>query len=109
MAGGLRFVQELVEHPALAAFYGRRLVPDAETDPIEHIRSSYITYNHGVGTCRFGPADDAGAVVDPTLRVRGVEGLFVADASVLPAVPHANTALAAILVGEIAARDLIGA
>ena len=108
MSGGLRFVQALVEHPALAAFYGRRLVPDADTDPIEHIRSSFITYNHGVGTCRFGPADDPDAVVDPELRVRGVPGLSIADASVLPTVPHANTALAAILVGEVAAREIRG-
>jgi choline dehydrogenase len=84
-------------------------VPDEATDPVDHIRASYITYNHGVGTCRIGPADDPGAVVSPALRVHGVEGLWVADASVLPTVPHANTALAAILVGEIAAGDLLRA
>ena len=109
MLGGLRFVDRLTSHPELAAFYGPRVVPDPATDPLDHIRASYITYNHGVGTCRIGPADDGDAVVAPNLRVHGVAGLWVADASVLPTVPHANTALAAILVGEIAAGDLIDA
>jgi len=108
MLGGIRFVERLTSHPDLAAFYGPRVVPDPSTDPVDHIRSSYITYNHGVGTCRIGPVDDPGAVVTPTLRAHGVDGLWVADASVLPTVPHANTALAAMLVGEIAAGDLLG-
>ncbi|HUQ78490.1 MAG TPA: GMC family oxidoreductase N-terminal domain-containing protein [Patescibacteria group bacterium] len=108
MLGGIRLVDRLTSHPDLAAFYGPRIVPDPSTDPADHIRASYITYNHGVGTCRIGPADDPGAVVSPTLQVHGVEGLWVADASVLPTVPHANTALAAILVGEIVAGGLLG-
>lgn len=107
MLGGVNLVTQLTEHPDLAAFYGSRVVPDQGTDPLEHIRSSFITYNHGVGTCRIGPAGDPGAVVDPALRVHGVDGLWVADASVLPTVPHANTALAAILVGEMAARTVL--
>jgi choline dehydrogenase len=106
MLGGLRLVERLVARPSLAAFYGALLSPGPEEDPMEHIRSSYISYYHGVGTCRMGPADDAGAVVGPDLRVHGTEGLWVADASVLPTVPHANTNLSAILVGEFAARRL---
>ncbi len=109
MAGGIRFVRELVRHPALAEFYGDLLDPDPAADPVEHILASYISYYHGVGTCRMGGADDPGAVVDPTLRVRGIEGLWVADASVLPTVPHANTNLAAILVGELGARFIAAA
>lgn len=107
LLGGIRLVERLTAHPDLAAFYGPRLVPDPAADVPDHVRTSYITYNHGVGTCRIGPADDRGAVVDPTLRVHGVDGLWVADASVLPTVPHANTALAAILVGEMAARIVL--
>ena len=68
--------------------------------------SSYITYYHGVGTCRFGPDGDPMAVTTPDLRVRGIDNLWVADASVLPTVPRANTNLAAIMVGEIAARTI---
>ena len=106
--GGFELVQRLVAHPELAAFYGPLLDPPPGGDPRDHIRTSYISYYHGVGTCRFGPDDDPAAVLDPQLRVRGVDGLRVADASVLPTVPHANTNLSAILVGEIAARLLAG-
>jgi choline dehydrogenase len=109
MVGGYEFVHRLVAHPALAAFYGPQLDPDPGTDPREHIRASHVSYYHGVGTCRIGPDGDEGAVLDPELRVRGVRGLRVADASVLPTVPHANTNLAAILVGEIAARLMASA
>lgn len=106
MLGGFRLVTRLTQHPALAAFYGPLLTPAPDSDPMEHILESYVTYSHGTGTCRIGPVDDPGAVVDPHLRVHGVSGLWVADASVLPTVPHANTNLAAILVGEIAAREI---
>lgn len=106
IVGGVRFVERLVGHPALAAFYGPLVTPEPGVDLAEYIRTSYISYYHGVGTCRFGLADDPGTVVDPTLRVHGVGGLFVADASVLPTVPHANTNLAAILVGEVGARHV---
>ncbi len=104
MIGGIAFAERLVRHPALAAFYGPLLTPAPGTDPTEHILSSYISYYHGVGTCRIGPAGDPDAVVDADLRVHGIAGLRIADASVLPTVPHANTNLAAILVGEYAAK-----
>lgn len=106
MVDGLRFVETLVAHRALAAFYGPRVTPPPDTDPVAHIRSTYTSYHHGVGTCRFGPDGDPQAVVDPTLRVHGVTGLWVADASVIPIIPRSNTNLAAILVGEIGARHV---
>lgn len=106
MVGGFRLVERLVARPSLAAFYGPLLSPSPEDDPVDHIRSSYISYYHGVGTCRMGPADDPGAVVGPDLRVHGFDGLWVGDASVLPTIPHANTNVAAVLVGEIVARHL---
>lgn len=105
---GIGFVERLTQHPALAAFYGRMIVPERRALWEEHVLSTYITYYHGVGTCRVGPAGDPGAVVDELLRVHGIDNLRVADASVLPTVPHANTNLAAILVGEVAARALAG-
>lgn len=106
MLGGLDLVQRLVSHPALSAFYGERLDPPPGADVAEHAQHSYISYHHGVGTCRIGPVGDPGAVVDPQLRVHGVRGLRIADASVLPTVPRANTNLSAMLVGEIAAREM---
>lgn len=62
---------------------------------------------HPTSTCRLGPSNSATTVVDPELRVLGVEGLRVADASVFPFCPRANTNLATIAVGELAA-DLLG-
>lgn len=61
---------------------------------------------HAAGTCRMGPAGSSSAVVAPDLTVQGVEGLYVADASVFPSVPRANTHLATIMVGELLADRL---
>lgn len=108
IASGVDLVGELVTQPALTEYYGPCLVPSEHDDLDEHIRTTFTSYHHGVGTCRMGPPNDPTAVVGPDLRVHGLRGLRVADASVLPTVPHANTMLAAILVGEVAAR-LVGA
>ncbi|WP_304452555.1 GMC family oxidoreductase [Nocardiopsis sp. YSL2] len=80
--------------------------PDARTrdDLREYVRRAVTTYHHQVGTCRMGV--DSLSVVDPALRVHGMDGLRVADASVMPSVPSGNTNAPAIMVGEKAA-DLI--
>ncbi len=106
LADGVELVTRLVEQPALARFYGTRRSPGPDADIERHIVTTFTSYNHAVGTCRFGPDGDAGAVVDPGLSVHGLDGLTIADASVLPVIPHAPTNLSAILVGEIAARTL---
>ena len=67
-----------------------------------YLRQTVSTYHHQVGTCRMGV--EPGAVVDPRLRVYGVDGLRVADASVFPAVTTGNTHAPSVLVGERAAR-----
>jgi choline dehydrogenase len=108
LVDGIDFVDRLTRHPALAAFYGELVTPGTRDQWREHVLSAYDTYHHAVGTCRIGPDGDPSAVVDPALRVHGLDNLWIADASVLPTVPHANTNLAAILVGEIAARRLAG-
>ena len=64
------------------------------------------TIYHGAGTCKMGPAADAMAVVDPSLRVRGVDGLRVADGSIMPEVVNATTHAACVMIGE-KASDLI--
>jgi choline dehydrogenase len=66
-----------------------------------------MTYHHQVGTCKMGV--DAMAVVDPELRVRGVEGLRVADASVMPAVTTGNTMAPTNMIGERAADLIVAA
>ena len=69
-----------------------------DTELIEHIRRHAGHRSHPVGTCRMGLDEDA--VVDPQLRVRGLEGLRVADASVMPQIVSGNTNLPCMMIGE---------
>lgn len=71
-----------------------------------HIRTISMTIYHPVGTCKMGPEWDREAVVDPRLRVYGVGGLRVIDASIMPTIPSGNTNAPAIMVGEKGA-DLV--
>ena len=66
------------------------------------MRDTAITYHHQVGTCKMGV--DAAAVVDPKLKVHGIDGLRVADASVMPTVTTGNTNAPSIMIGERAAE-----
>ena len=98
---GVRLSHRIVESPALQAYnpkdrYPIDLADDAQLD--ELIRSRADTVYHPVGTCRMGPGEDD--VVDPTLKVRGVEGLWVADASVMPRLVSGNTNAPSIMIGE---------
>jgi len=70
------------------------------------LRHSATTLFHPVGTCKMGPANDQNAVVDPTLKVYGVENVRVADASIMPYIVSGNTNIPSITIGEKAA-DLI--
>jgi choline dehydrogenase len=67
------------------------------------------TYNHHCGTCRMGDPSDPGSVVGPGLDVLGVSGLFVADSSILPVIPRANTNLTSMMVGHRAAQLFLAA
>ena len=66
------------------------------------------SYHHSCGTCLMAPASNPMAVVDERLRVHGMDNLWVADASVFPTVPHANTNLTAIMIGERLSDFLTG-
>ena len=72
----------------------------------EYIRATSYTVHHPVGTCKMG--DGADAVVDPALRVRGVPGLRIADASVFPSIIGGNTNAAVLMVAERAADFILG-
>lgn len=104
----LRLARQVAQQPALAGFVVRetRPGPGCTSDEawLDYVASLGQTSYHPVGSCRMG--SDAGAVVDERLRVRGVSCLRVADASVMPSMPSANTNAASIAIGEKAA-DLI--
>jgi choline dehydrogenase len=104
LTDAMRFVADLARHPAMRRYYGLLVGPGPADEWPAFARTTFETYWHGVGTCRLGATSDDQAVVDEELRVRGLDNLWIADASVLPTIPHANTNLSAILVGEIAAR-----
>lgn len=101
---GMEFVRDLTQHPSLVEFYGPPVEPGPSDDWAAHAITTHGTYHHGVGTCRMGPAEDRGAVVDQTLRVHGMDNLWVADASVMPTIPRASTNLTSLLIGERAAE-----
>lgn len=101
----VRHAGQLFDTPALAPLTddGPRPWTGGDADVARFVRSVAGTMFHPVGTCRIGADDDPGAVVDRDLRVRGVAGLRVADASVVPAPPRGHTHAHAVAVGERAA------
>jgi len=108
MVDAVRLVRRLVSAPAFAEYVVRETWPgeSAQTDDELADVMSTISFRgeHPVATCAMGP--DEAAVVDPRLRVRGVSGLRVVDASVMPSLPSGNTNAAAIMIGEKGA-DLV--
>ncbi len=105
LRAGLRMAREVGRQTPLAPFVSAELTPlksDAEIDT--HIRATGITVHHPAGTCRMGA--DEQSVVDPELRVRGVEALRVVDASVFPDLVGGNINAPVIMIAEKAA-DMI--
>ena len=111
MIEGIRLGRRIVAAAPFARLRGAEISPglDVESDAAlrSHISQNAQTYYHPVGTCKMGV--DPMAVVDPELRVHGLEGLRVADASIMPTIPRANTNAAAIMIGEKAADLIRGA
>jgi choline dehydrogenase len=105
MVDGVRFSRRIAAAEPLASIVKRELEPgaDADTDDaiLDWIRDRATTIYHPAGTCRMG--DDRMAVVDERLRVRGIAGLRVADASIMPTIVSGNTNAPAIMIGEKAA------
>ncbi len=101
---GVRILRDIFRQAAFDPYRGEELSPgsatqsDAELDA--WIARTADTVHHAVGTCRMGTDSDLGAVVDARLRVRGIEGLRVADASVMPRITSGNTAAPSMLIGQ---------
>ncbi|MGD9892719.1 MAG: GMC family oxidoreductase N-terminal domain-containing protein, partial [Dehalococcoidia bacterium] len=105
MIGGIRRGIEFARRPELAPLIAEISRPRAEYLESDEALGDYLrrianSGFHPCGTARMGPEGDPGAVVDQFGRVRGVEGLIVADASIMPSVPRANTNLTSIMIGE---------
>lgn len=112
MLAGVRFLRRLAATRALAPAIAEELRPgpvaDSDAALEADIRARCYSVFHPVGTCRMGP-DPKTSVVDPGLRVHGVPGLFVADASIFPEITSGNTNAPSILVGALAAHLVVGA
>ena len=109
MIAGSRLMRRIAAAPALRAVTGEEKLPGPDCDSDEALlanaRADSGTVFHQCGTCRMG-SDPATSVVDPRLRVHGLTGLRVADASIFPTIPSGNTNAPAIMVGEKAADIL---
>ena len=110
MVEAVRLSREILAQPAFAPFRGEEIFPGArvqdEAGIIDFIRRKAESIYHPVGTCRMGRVEDADTVVDPQLRVKGVSGLRVVDASVMPRLVGGNTNAPTMMIAERAA-DLI--
>jgi len=110
MTDGFRLIRRLVEAAPMDQFRGEEYSPGpgvkSDGEILSWIRNNAQTAYHPIGTCRMGRGPNA--VVDDRLKVLGLDGLRIADASIFPTMPSGNTNAPAIMVGEKAA-DLIGA
>ncbi|MGF6511060.1 GMC family oxidoreductase [Paraburkholderia sp. 32] len=109
-ANALRLTRRIVAAPALARYQPREILPGLQYQSEEELQQAAgavgTTIFHPVGTCRMGTTDDPAAVVDNRLRVIGVEGLRVVDASVMPNITSGNTNSPTLMIAE-RASDMI--
>ena len=92
---GMHWARRLLHTHALAPYFDRDALPgpDVQTDDewLDYARQYGSTAYHLIGTARMGPATDKTSVVDDQLRVHGLQGMRVVDASIMPNMPSANT------------------
>jgi len=107
-ADSLRLTRRIAAQPALAKYQPKEVKPGVQfqaDDELARLAGDIgTTIFHPVGTCRMGRADDPLAVVDPELRVRGMAGLRIADASVMPSITSGNTNSPTLMIAERAAE-----
>jgi choline dehydrogenase-like flavoprotein len=108
---GLKVARKIIRQPSLAKLVEKELLPGAEPEVTDaaledHVRRYAKTVYHPTGTCRMG--SDEASVVDPTLRVRGVNRLRVCDASIMPSIVSGNTNAPVIMIAERCADFILG-
>ena len=112
LLGGLRLARRLIWTDPLKPYVAGEESPgeavQSDDEWLDYARARGTTTFHPVGSCRMGPAGDAGAVVDPSLAVHGLEGLRVVDASVMPTMVSANTNAATLMIAEKGADLILG-
>ncbi|WP_274561473.1 GMC family oxidoreductase [Streptomyces spiramyceticus] len=110
LVDGIRIAREIAKAEPLAKWLTREVCPgpDVTTDEeiSEYARKVAHTVYHPAGTCRMGASDDELAVVSPDLKIHGLEGIRIADASVFPTMPAVNPMIGVLMVGEKCAELL---
>ena len=111
MLDGLKLIRRVMHQPPMQPYRAEEMLPGAgaesDAELLAFIRATGGTIFHPAGTCKMGPATDPGAVVDARLRVHGVDGLRVADASIMPTVVSGNTNGPTLMIGEKATAMIL--
>jgi choline dehydrogenase len=109
---GIRTLRRMLGAPQLQPWYAAEELPGAsitdEAGSLDFAREAGLTAYHLCGSCRMGPHGDPGSVVDDQLRVHGLDGLRIVDASIMPAVPSANTSASVFMIAEKASDMILG-
>lgn len=112
LVGGMKLARKLFHTKPLAPYLDRETSPaaDIQSDDelLDFARQYGTTVYHMTGTCRMGPATDPTSVVDAQLRVHGLLGLRVTDASIMPSMPSANTNASTLMIAEKASDMILG-
>ena len=112
MLAGMKLARQLMHSSALAPYLDHEVYPgpdiSSDDELLQVARERGTTTYHMMGTCRMGPATDPTAVVDDQLRLHGLNGLRVIDASIMPTMLSANLNAGAMLIGEKGADFVLG-
>ena len=112
LLSGMKLARRLLQTEPLKPYFDGELYPgpgvQSDDELLAAARERGTTTFHLMGTCRMGPDSDKTAVVDDQLKVRGLEGLRVVDASIMPTMPSANLNASTMMIGEKAADMILG-
>lgn len=104
---GISLARQISSQLPLSALIEREILPSKKLINASAVRQKCLHYYHPVGTCKMGPAHDPMAVVDSQGKVYGTDNVYVADASIMPIIPRANTALPTLMLAEKIASIIV--